>query len=210
MNPGSAQALMAIAFALPCFLMAARLLRVWRDPMSIEAGGWVRLGVGVFVMEFILLQAGIFLAGLSVDARMRGAGWLQTLGLTAFLGLFAVAIALAFRSRMLFFSFLWMIGGRFLALAIGISAQTKALLQAHAMISMAIYFAMVVLSVMLPWPRLGITAAIANATRDPRASGTWVEEPHRAIGAAAVYFALLGVAEIALLTWVDPRRVFQQ
>lgn len=113
---------MAIIFALPCFMMAARLLQVWSDPMSVEAGGWVRLGVGLFVMEFVLLQAGIFLAGLSVDARVHGAGWLPMLGLTAFLGLFAAAVALAFRSRMLFFSFLWMVGWRFLALAIGISA----------------------------------------------------------------------------------------
>lgn len=208
MNPGSAQVLMAVIFALPCFLMAARLLQVWRDPMSVEAGGWVRLGVGVFVMEFILLQAGIFLAGVSVEARLRGEGWLPTLGLTAFLGLFAVAVALAFRSRMLLFSFLWMISARFLALAIGISVQTKALLHAHAVTAMAIYFAMVVLSVLLPWPRLGITAEIADATRRPGESGTWVDEPHRAIGAATVYFLLLGVAEIALLTWIDPRRMF--
>jgi hypothetical protein len=208
MNSGSAQVLMAIIFAMPCFLMAARLLRVWRDPMSVEAGNWVRLGVGLFVMEFVLLQAGLFLAGLSVDARMRGAGWLPTLGLTAFLGLFAAAVALAFRSRMLFFSFLWVIGARFLALAIGISAQAKALLHAHAVTAMLIYFAMVVLSVMLPWPRLGITAAITDATRNPAESGAWVEEPHRAIGAATVYFLLLGIAEIALLTWIDPRRIF--
>lgn len=76
------------------------------------------------------------------------------------------------------------------------------------MTAMAIYFAMVVLSVLLPWPRLGITAEIADATRRPGESGTWVDEPHRAIGAATVYFLLLGVAEIALLTWIDPRRMF--
>jgi hypothetical protein len=123
-------------------------------------------------------------------------------------GLFAGAIALAFQSRMLFHSFLWLIGGRYLALLLGVGAQATALLFAHSVVAFMIYFGMVVLSVLLPWPRFGISPEIAAATRVPDASGAWVDEPHRAIGAATVYFVLLAIAELALLSWMDPRDLF--
>jgi hypothetical protein len=198
---------MAVAFAVPCLLMAQRLWRVWRDPMAIEEGAWVRIGVGVFVMEFILTHAGIFMAGIAADAESSGTRWASALGLTFFYGLFAIAISLGFQSRMLLHSFLWLIGGRFLALIIGISEHAAALLMAHAVVAAVIYFAMVILSVFLPWPRFGITPEVAAKTRVPNATGAWVDRPHRAIGAATVYFLLLGIAELALLSWIGPGRL---
>jgi hypothetical protein len=202
--PPVSQVVMAVAFAIPCFTMAARLFRVWRDPMGVEDGRWVRIGTGVFVLEFVLLHAGILLgaAGAGADTLAGKVG--ATLGLTAFYELFAGAVALGFQSRMLFTSFLWMIGGRFVALAVGISERDTELLTAHSVVGMMIYFAMVLVSVVLPIPRLGITPQVAAATRQPNASGTWVDHPHRAIGAAAVYFLLLGVVELSVMTWIDP------
>jgi hypothetical protein len=69
---------------------------------------------------------------------------------------------------------------------------------------MAIYFPMVFLSVLLPWPRRGITEEVVRLTRLPGHSGLWVEQPHRAIGPAALYFILLGIVEVAVMTWIDP------
>lgn len=205
--PSIAQPLMALSFAIPCFTMGFRMLSVWRDPMAIEQGRWVRLGVGVFVMEFILLHAGIMIGAQAMDMSsgalsIGGAGLL-----VGFYTLFAGAFAFAFKSRMLFMSFVWVIVGRFVAVLIGVSNQDKALFLAHSVIAMMIYFALVIASVFLPWPRLGITEAIATQTRDPKASGLWVEQPHRAIGPATVYFLVLGIVEIALMTWVDPSRI---
>jgi hypothetical protein len=37
-----------------------------------------------------------------------------------------------------------------------------------------------------------------------------VESPHCAIGAAAIYFLLLGLGELSLLTWVDPHLIAQR
>lgn len=202
---GYVQAVIAVAFALPCLLMAQRLWRVWRDPMSIEAGAWVRIGTGIFIMEFILLHAGVLLGSLAADAGSASGKWGSMLGMTFFYGLFAAAIAFGFKSRMLFYSFLWLIGGRFLALLLGISGSATRLLMAHSVVAIMIYMAVTFLSVMLPWPRLGITTEIAARTRVPDASGIWIEEPHRAIGAATVYFVLLAIAELTLLSWIDPR-----
>lgn len=201
-----AQVLMALTFALPCFLMSARLFAVWRDPMAVEGGRWVRLGIGVFVMEFILAHAGIMLASFGGADSPMGE-WGGLIGLTLFYGLFALAISAAFQSRMLLHSFLWLIGLRYAAIVLGISAAESRLLLAHSLVAMFIYFPMVFLSVLLPWPRWGITETIAAEQRDPAASGSWVEEPHRAIGPAAVYFLLLGLTEVGLMTWIDPRRI---
>jgi hypothetical protein len=113
------QPLIAIAFALPCFSMAARLWRVWREPMAIEDGRWVRLGTGVFVLEFVLLHAGVFLGSVGAGVETVAAKVGMTLGVAAFYGIFAGAIALGFKSRMLFDAFLWLILGRLAAVVVG-------------------------------------------------------------------------------------------
>ncbi|HRQ63730.1 MAG TPA: hypothetical protein PKZ76_02500 [Xanthomonadaceae bacterium] len=191
--------LMALAFALPCFGMGARMLHVWRQPLDIENGRWVQLGVGVMVMEFILLHAGVFLAGLAVGVEGLGLTLLAAFGLAAFYALFALAISHAFKSRMLLESFLWMIGGRLLALLIGISTREANLILAYSVLSAVLYLPLVFASVFLPVPRLGITAEIAASMRLPDAGGLWVEQPHRAIGVGTVYFFSLGVLSLLVL-----------
>lgn len=192
---------MALSFAVPSFAMGFRLLAVWRDPLSIDGGRWVRYGVGLFVMEFILLHAGVMLGG---AAAASGGGFDgMTLLLLGFYGLFAGAIALGFRNSSLFKAFLLVIGGRAVGSLLGISTESQALFLAHSLIGMVLYISLVVTSVFIPWPRRGITEAIAAEQRVPGSSGLWVEKPHRAIGPAAVYYLLLGVAEVSLLTWID-------
>lgn len=171
--------------------------------MAIESGAWVNRGVGIFVMEFILTHAGVFLATLAVELQSSRLRWGAVLGLAFFYGLFALAIAVGFKSRTLFYSFLWLIGGRAVALTIGISERTADLLHFHASTSAVLYFGMVILSVFLPWPQFGISRELAQDIRMPGSSGIWVDQPHRAIGAATVYFLLLGVVELAWLSWAD-------
>jgi hypothetical protein len=195
---------MAISFAVPCFRMGFQMLAVWRNPMAYENGRWVQLGVGVFVLEFILLHAGVMIGGASMDAS-GGVAMVGILGLIAFYTVFAVAIAYGFKSRMLFMSFLSLVVGRFVGLMIGMTAADKQLFLAHSLVAMALYFVLVFASVLLPWPRLGITAEVAAQTRAPHAAGQWEEKPHTAIGPATVYFLLLGIIELTLMTWIDPR-----
>jgi len=207
MTHSLAQVLMALSFAAPCFAMGTQLLKVWRDPMAVENGRWVNLGIGVFVFEFILLHAGIMLGAATMDASSGVMAVGGAVLLAFFYLLFAAAFAFAFKSRMLFMSFLWMVIGRFVAVMIGTSLADRQLFMAHSLVAMGIYFPMVFASVFLPWPRLGITKAIAAQTRDPKASGLWVEQPHRAIGPATVYFFMLGAVEVLVMTWVNPGRI---
>ena len=54
--------------ALPCFTLAVTLLWTWIDPMSIDNGHWVRFGVGIMVLEFVLVHSGAFIASMSMDS----------------------------------------------------------------------------------------------------------------------------------------------
>lgn len=192
--------LVAASYAIPSFALSARFYHVWRAPLEVEEGRWINLGVGVLTMEFILLHAGTFLGAQAIAAGNDGNRLLGIAGILAFYCLFVGAIALAFRSPSLAYSFLWLIGGRFVATALGVGRQDGELLLAHSIVGSVIYFALVIGSVVVPIPRLGITAELAARHRLPGSSGTWVDEPHRAIAAGALYFLLFGIAEVALLT----------
>jgi hypothetical protein len=180
---------------------------VWRNPMAHDDGRWLRLSVGIFVLEFIMLAASLAIGGASMDTSLGDMAPLGIATLIVFFAVFAAAFAWGFKSRMLFMSFLGLVVGRVIGLLLGMSTDDKMLLQAHSLVAMGLYFVMVFASVILPWPRLGITREIADATRDPQASGQWVREPHRAIGAATVYYLLLAVLEVTVMTWIDPHLI---
>ena len=59
----SMQWVAAIAAALPCFYLSYVLVRVWIDPRAVDDGNWVRFGVGLMVLEFILLHSGAMTTG---------------------------------------------------------------------------------------------------------------------------------------------------
>src|ERR1700710_140155 len=80
-----------------CWFMAGMFITAWWWPRRLDDGRWVRLGVGVMVLEFILIHSGAFLS----SYLTQKAGWARTeklIGLTALYTLFGVAIALSFRS----------------------------------------------------------------------------------------------------------------
>lgn len=53
----------AIVATVPCFYLSWVLVNVWREPMAWSDGNWVRLGVDLLLLEFILLHSGAFMVG---------------------------------------------------------------------------------------------------------------------------------------------------
>ncbi|MDX1680419.1 MAG: hypothetical protein R3242_06795 [Akkermansiaceae bacterium] len=198
------QVVMAICFAIPCFVMSVHLAKVWRDPMAMEEGAWVNRGMGIFIMEFILLHAGVFIGSAMAETSHMGVRLLVLLGLILFYGIFAAAISWAFKSRQILNSFLWLIGGRFVAIVIGVSEEKAELITMHSLYASMVYLAVVFATVFVPFPEFGITDSIARRFRLEGASGLWVDKPHRAIGGATIYYFLVGVMEIGLLSWIEP------
>ena len=53
-----------IIVAIPCFALASTLMLTWIDPMSVDEGRWVRFGVGIMVLEFVLVHSGAMLSSM--------------------------------------------------------------------------------------------------------------------------------------------------
>ncbi|MBI4977495.1 MAG: hypothetical protein HZC28_08440 [Spirochaetes bacterium] len=196
------QILSGVVSGLPCILMGARLALVWKDPLRYEKGRWVRLGVGIMVMEFIVVHSGMMMAGYLQKINKPDYGIAPLIIMLLVYALFVVTISLGFKSRSLMISFASIIAGRFTAFALSPSGANAFVFMQSA-VSMSLYMLAVILS-LTGLPRLGITEALAKDLMKGSGSGLWVEKPHRAIGAAAFYFFALGLADILFLTWFDP------
>jgi hypothetical protein len=70
---------------------------------------------------------------------------------------------------------------------------------ARSVISVILYLLVVSGTLFLPIPELGISDSVLRDLYPGRGSGLWEREPERAIGGAAVYFFLIGLAEITVL-----------
>jgi hypothetical protein len=196
------QLVSAVSASLPCFAMGWRLARVWKDPLAVEEGRWINLGVGIMVLEFVIVHSGVAFAGLIGSAEGTGRRLLGAGGLAVLYFIFAGTIALAFRSRLLLGTYLLIMGGRAIAVIVGASQGEARFIVAQSVTAIVLYFGAVILS-LFPLPRLGMTEEKVAPFRDPAASGHWIDKPHCAIGAGAVYFFLLGAADLFVLSWID-------
>ncbi len=189
------QWLVALAAAIPCFLMAHRLWRVWRDPESVEGGRWVGYGITILVMEFVIIHSGAVMGGLA-GSESTVVTVVSLAGLIAFYSLFAAAIAFGMKSPGLFTSFLVIMLGRVVTILWATGSEVSGYLLAQSLVSVGLYMFVAFLS-LLPLPAFGLAnPKYARALRKDGASGLWVEKPHRAIGAATIYFLLLGLAQV--------------
>ena len=181
--------------ALPCFLLAGTMMATWIDPMSIDGGRWVRFGVGIMVLEFILVHSGGFMS-----AQQAGTDWrtLRVFGAGfAFYGLFAGAMALAFKSWMLFFIYTAVMVSRWITLLTrpGEASQEA---KFRSGISVVFYLLAVFASVLIPWPELGVTSSVINDVYPDRGGGEWERHPETALAAGVIYFTLLGLTELSM------------
>lgn len=188
----------ALSSALPCFYLSWILLNVWRDPMSWDGGEWVRLGLGLMILEFVLLHSGAFMA--SVMAKQESLGKrLQILaGLIVFYALMVLGFAFSLDSQ----SLLWIFGGVCLgrlATALTNAEEGAATMMARSANGVLLYILIVFGTVFLPVPEWGITSAVLAEVYPDRGGGLWEREPERAIAGATLYFLLMGIAEIKTL-----------
>ncbi|NKB35095.1 MAG: hypothetical protein GKR91_18520 [Pseudomonadales bacterium] len=188
----------AISSAAPCFYLSWVLVNVWRDPMSWDDGNWVRLGVGLMALEFVLLHSGAFISAMIATKDKISKKLQIAAGLMLFYTLMVVGFAYSFDSIQL----LWIFGA--VSLSRLITALTNAsegaqTMMARSALGIILYMAAVFGTIMLPIPELGISTEILNEVYPGRGGGVWEREPERAIAGAAVYFAALGLVELFIL-----------
>lgn len=199
-NPGGRSPtgwLIAALAAAPCLYLSWALFGVWSDPMARDEGSWVRFGVGLMILEFVLLHSGAFMAAMfkpEVPVNKRRWGML---GFITFYSLMAWAMAESTDSPALLWIFAGVITGRLLSgLALG-------KLDFHSQVSrsafgVALYLFVVAGTIFIPIPEWGVTREVVDETYPGRGDGLWERQPHRAIAGAAVYFLIMGTAELLL------------
>lgn len=176
---------------LPDFATAVACLVVWIRPFAFGANG-VKTIVLMMLMEFLLVHGtGFFTQVAFADAAGKGRRLLMMAGLLLFYAVFVAAFAWSFRAWWPAWVFLWLVVGK--ATWIFSSPRDRAAERDRQMkawaASVVCYLAAVFASVMLPWPRLGISVD-AQPRFDLHGGGEWIEQPHRAVAAMALYYLL--------------------
>lgn len=188
----------AVVAAAPCFYLSWVLVNVWREPMAWDDGNWVRLGVGLLLLEFILLHSGAFMVGVLGQQQDMKKQLKLALALLAFYSLMVWAFAVSLNTPALMWIFGGIVLGRSLNLLLN-PADNKKEIMARSGIGVILYLLVVFGTVFLPIPELGITGSVLTEVYPDRGGGLWEREPERAIAGAALYFFLIGLAEITVL-----------
>lgn len=188
----------AIATTVPCFYLSWVLANVWHDPMAWNDGNWVRLGVGLLLLEFILLHSGAFMVGVLGQQQNSKQQFKVAATLLTFYTLVVWGFAMSLDTPALLWIFAGIILGRSLNLLLSPEDSKQALI-ARSGIGVLLYLLVVFGTVFLPIPELGITGLVLNEVYPDRGGGLWERQPERAIAGAALYFFLIGLAEITVL-----------
>lgn len=178
-----------------CWVMAGSFITAWWWPAKIDDGRWVKLGVGVLLLEFILIHSGAFLNHLMVQR----AGWDRTkalIGLTLFYTLFALGIALGFKSWWLLGTFALVMSARLRAVFAGVTALDRAVAQRRVAASALLFLGLTFASIAIRMPPGGITPELLSEVWPDRKSGLWEMRPQQALAVGAVYFLALGFVEL--------------
>jgi len=197
------QVLGAIAVGVPTVLLSLHLFNIWRDPFKYGKRRGVRGAVALFIMEFIILHSGAATASIFKAKQGMGGMLGAMLALAAIYGVFVIAISAAFGGWDLFVSTAILMGGRAASAALFMSEKDVQWLLANSIVGVCLYMLTTIVSI-FPLPKWGMQGEKMRGVEAPPGSGHWVEYPHRCVGAAAIYYLLLGLFEMLVLSWVDP------
>ena len=178
--------------ALPDTITSATFLCAWIAPGLIGYDR-VRDLLLLMLIEFIVMHSGAFTAvTLGAENVSRTKRALSLAGLTAFYLMFVLGFSLAFDSTWPIWGFLWLFVSRFLQLFTS-RAQAEAKMQRMLggwVVSGMTYLAGTFATVLIPFPRLGITAEVVSAMHLP-GSGLWIEKPWIVLAFGTLYFGVL-------------------
>ena len=193
---GEARHLIGVAFAaIPLLTLSFILFNVWHDPMSWDKGHWVPYGVGLLLIEFILLHSGAFIGSMITGESPIKKRIKILAGLLFFYSLMVWGMARSVNSMSLIWIFASVTFSRLLSIFF-LADQGRAIMLRRAGIGTLFYLLVVFSTIFVPYPEWGITSSVVNEVYPGRGSGIWEREPHRAIAGAAIYFLIMGIVEI--------------
>lgn len=182
---------------LSCWYMAFRLYRAWWTPMVGDNGTWVHFGVGIMIIEFIVVHSGGMLTGLSASTPDRKKRRMLLMGLVAFYFGAAFLISFAMKSKELFYSFCGIMFCRLITGFFSVSEKNSSPVIQRSVMSGVLYLFVCFLSVLVPFPEGGLTPRVLDLLNvKTEGEGVWNREPQRALAAGIIYFFLMGAYEM--------------
>ncbi|HYK10967.1 MAG TPA: hypothetical protein VEV39_09215 [Gemmatimonadales bacterium] len=162
----------------------------------------------VMLMEFIVVHSSTFMGNVVISKANRGTRAAVLVGFGFFYSLFAGAFALAFKTWWPITMFWGQTLNRLLGVLFGQvpDDEQKAFIQRSWVASVLFYLLGAFVTIILPIPRLGVTAAVV-AAQQIHATGLWPEQPQRVLAFGVLYFVLTGLSDLKGHSWA-PRPTF--
>jgi hypothetical protein len=184
--------------ATPEILAAGACAVAWIAPTALSPGFVRALMLGLLI-EFLVIHSFAFLMiaaapGAKVPRTRR---IVAVLGFGSFYILFAFLMAKIFDNSAPLWTFAWLLGSRILTIVIDRAPTGReSERQMHAWgVSALVYILGMVATQIVPVPRWGLTPQVV-ATLGIPGSGSWPEEPQRAMAFGLLYFGLRAWHEI--------------
>lgn len=165
--------------------------------MARDQGNWVRLGVGLMILEFVVLHSGAFMSAIG-NNKTAQPGWRFLLGLLCFYTLIVWAFAETTDSDSLLFIFAGIIISRLVALALDRDHARQQMMK-RSSCGIVFYILVAFASIAVPVPEMGLTSEVLAEVYPGRGGGLWERQPQLPLVGGAVYFALMGIAELKFI-----------
>ncbi|MES9969616.1 MAG: hypothetical protein ABW092_06245 [Candidatus Thiodiazotropha sp.] len=178
----------------PDFITAGLCLAVWIVPERFDSG-FVTTMMLVMVVEFLVIHATIMVPILAALVPQRlGGVYSGLLAGSLFYLAFAAGGSLAIDSWWPTLAFGWLLASRYLFPLLGRGSDDDEDIRLW-IFSTFMWLLLVFATLLLPIPDLGFHTNIAQALGGS-ASGIWIDEPHRALAFALLYFTSLALFKL--------------
>jgi hypothetical protein len=175
--------------------MAAMFVASWWWPMAVDHGRWVRLCVGMLLVEFFVIHSGgalVSMADLADGAERRK----MLLRLAAIYAAIGAVVVVGFHSWEILCSFVAVLSGRFMAAWRARNEADKAAFRRRTAVITVLFVGLLLLSAVAHVPPGGLTPRVLGAVWPNPGRGTWQQHPEKALAVGAAYFLVLGLLEL--------------
>lgn len=181
----------SVIAAIPDAALAGLFLITWIAPTLVEER-MVRYLLLLILLEFIVIHSAAFMGVAATSVERGPRRILAIVGLGLFYSIFAGAFSVAFSDPWPLVAFWGLTLNRLLRalLTARFTEEEQTEMSREWGVSVMAYVGFIFLTVLLPLPRLGLTAEFISTQNLP-GGGLWIEQPQRAIAFGMLYFGAM-------------------
>jgi hypothetical protein len=187
--------------AAPDFLMALTFLVTWIEPTAL-GDNMIQYLILVMLMEFITIHSSAFFGAVMVSSLPKTKKSINLILLGGFYTMFVAAFSLSSGEWWPIVAFWGLVFNRLTTVLFGAHEEGKVggTLLWMWVAGTVCYLGGIFLTVMLDVPEFGVTYEVVQSF-GMSGKGLWFGEPYRLMAFGALYFTLIGCAEIFIGKW---------